>query len=109
MARGRARRALQRRGRAATRARDTGARATAGTLGRALPAGAADEPAERTGLIAPMHPRLADLADARVAIWGFGREGRAALAALRRYFPHKPLKVFCSEAEASSFAGAGAP
>src|SRR5262245_31446798 len=49
-----------------------------------------------------MHPRLADLADARVAIWGFGREGRAALAALRRYFPSKPLTLFCSEDEAVS-------
>lgn len=49
-----------------------------------------------------MSLRLADLADARVAIWGFGREGRAALAALRRYFPHKALTLFCNEAEAAS-------
>jgi UDP-N-acetylmuramoylalanine--D-glutamate ligase len=46
--------------------------------------------------------RLADLADARVAIWGFGREGRATLAALRRYFPRKDLTLFCSDAEAAA-------
>ncbi len=45
--------------------------------------------------------RLADLADARVAIWGFGREGRAALSALRHRFLDKPLTVFCNEREAS--------
>jgi UDP-N-acetylmuramoylalanine--D-glutamate ligase len=49
-----------------------------------------------------MSLRLADLADARVAIWGFGREGRAALAALRRRFPDKPIAVFCSAAEADA-------
>jgi len=44
--------------------------------------------------------RLADLAELRVAVWGFGREGRAALAVLRERFPQKMLTVFCSEAEA---------
>jgi UDP-N-acetylmuramoylalanine--D-glutamate ligase len=48
-----------------------------------------------------MSTRIADLADVRLAIWGFAREGRAALTALRRYFPHKPLTVFCSAAEAT--------
>jgi UDP-N-acetylmuramoylalanine--D-glutamate ligase len=48
-----------------------------------------------------MNLRLADLAYARVAIWGFGREGRATLAALRHYFPRKSLTVICSETEAS--------
>jgi len=47
---------------------------------------------------------LADLSSARVAIWGYGREGRAALAALRRRFPAKPLTLFCSPAEASTIA-----
>jgi hypothetical protein len=47
-----------------------------------------------------MSLRLVDLADARVAIWGCGREGRAALAVLRRRFPEKLLAVFCSAAEA---------
>src|SRR6478752_2297111 len=48
--------------------------------------------------------RLADLADARVAIWGYGREGRAALAALRRRFPAQPLTLFCGPTEASTIA-----
>jgi UDP-N-acetylmuramoyl-L-alanine---L-glutamate ligase len=45
--------------------------------------------------------RIADLADARVAIWGFAREGRASLAMLRERFPHKLLTVFCNEREAA--------
>jgi UDP-N-acetylmuramoylalanine-D-glutamate ligase len=49
--------------------------------------------------------RLAELKDARVAIWGYGREGRAALTALRRRFPDKELTLFCSEAEAKGIAG----
>lgn len=39
----------------------------------------------------------------RVAIWGYGREGQAALLALRRLFPHKPLGLFVSEAEAEAW------
>ena len=46
--------------------------------------------------------RLAELASARVAIWGFGREGRAALTALRERLPNQRITVFCSEAEASA-------
>ena len=38
--------------------------------------------------------RIADLADRRVAIWGFGREGRAALAALRSRLPQSQFTVF---------------
>ncbi len=53
---------------------------------------------------APAQLRLADLADARVAIWGYGREGRAALKELRRRFPSKPLTLFCSPAEALTVA-----
>jgi len=49
-----------------------------------------------------MNLHLADLADARVAIWGFGREGRAALAVLRQRFPDKVLTVFCSAGEADA-------
>ncbi|HEY2394757.1 MAG TPA: UDP-N-acetylmuramoyl-L-alanine--D-glutamate ligase [Rudaea sp.] len=49
-----------------------------------------------------MNLHLADLADARVAIWGFGREGRATLAMLRRRFPDKVLTVFCSASEADA-------
>ena len=48
----------------------------------------------------PAQLRLADLVDARVAVWGYGREGRAALAVLRRRFPSKALTLFCSPAEA---------
>lgn len=43
--------------------------------------------------------KLADLEHARVAVWGHGREGRAALAALRKRFADKPLALFCSEDE----------
>ena len=49
--------------------------------------------------------RLADLASVRVAIWGFGREGRAALAALRTRFPAKLLTVFGSVGEAPQSTG----
>ena len=44
--------------------------------------------------------RIADLADRDVAVWGFGREGKAALAALRSRLPQSHFKVFCSDAEA---------
>src|SRR5690242_6797874 len=43
-----------------------------------------------------------ELKTANVAIWGFGREGRAALAALRRRFPDKPLTLYCKHDEAES-------
>ncbi len=43
---------------------------------------------------------IAELAGKRVAIWGFGREGRATLMALRRRLPALVPTVFCSEAEA---------
>jgi UDP-N-acetylmuramoylalanine--D-glutamate ligase len=46
--------------------------------------------------------RIADLAGRRVAIWGFGREGRAAIAALRQRLPELPLTLFCSEAEVAA-------
>ena len=44
--------------------------------------------------------RIADLAGRRVAVWGYGREGRAALAALHARLPDLPVTVFCSQAEA---------
>jgi UDP-N-acetylmuramoylalanine--D-glutamate ligase len=50
--------------------------------------------------------RIADLAGRRVAIWGFGREGRAALAALQSRIPDSTFKVFCSDAEADGVRGA---
>jgi len=43
--------------------------------------------------------RIADLAGHRVAIWGFGREGRAALRVLRQRCPDQPFTVLCSAAE----------
>ncbi|MGO4702273.1 UDP-N-acetylmuramoyl-L-alanine--D-glutamate ligase [Dyella sp. 2RAB6] len=46
--------------------------------------------------------RIAELAGKRVAIWGFGREGRAAIAALRQRLPELPLTLFCSEAEVAA-------
>lgn len=46
--------------------------------------------------------RIADLAGRRVAVWGFGREGRAAIHALRRHAGGQPLTLFCSAAEAGA-------
>lgn len=46
--------------------------------------------------------RLAELAGRRVAIWGFGREGRAAIAAVRARLPSLPLTLLCSDAEAAA-------
>jgi len=46
--------------------------------------------------------RLAELANKRVAVWGFGREGRAALSVLRKHFPSQLLSVICSATEAAS-------
>ena len=44
--------------------------------------------------------RIAELAGKRVAVWGFGREGHAALAALQLRLPGQPVTLFCNEAEA---------
>ncbi|HUA82188.1 MAG TPA: UDP-N-acetylmuramoyl-L-alanine--D-glutamate ligase [Dyella sp.] len=43
--------------------------------------------------------RIAELAGKRVAIWGFGREGRAAIRAIRHRLPDLALALYCSEAE----------
>lgn len=43
--------------------------------------------------------RISELDGKRVAIWGYGREGRAALAALRWRLPGRPLTVFCKPEE----------
>jgi UDP-N-acetylmuramoyl-L-alanine---L-glutamate ligase len=45
--------------------------------------------------------RIAELAGQRVAIWGFGREGRAAIHALRKRLPDLSLALYCGEAEAA--------
>ena len=44
--------------------------------------------------------KISDLEGKRVAIWGYGLEGRAALAALRQNLPRQPVTVFCNRAEA---------
>ena len=46
--------------------------------------------------------RFAELEHASVAIWGYGREGRSVLAALRRRFPGKPLTLYCAPDEAEA-------
>src|SRR5574337_2029102 len=43
--------------------------------------------------------RLAELGNRRVAVWCFGREGRAALAALRERLPAQRFTLFCRPAE----------
>ncbi|MDF3982323.1 UDP-N-acetylmuramoyl-L-alanine--D-glutamate ligase [Luteibacter sp. PPL201] len=44
--------------------------------------------------------RWADLEGRRVAVWGFGREGRAALNALARHLPGQAVDLLCAPAEA---------
>lgn len=39
--------------------------------------------------------RISALEGKRVALWGFGREGKAAHTAIRRRFPRQPLTLFC--------------
>src|SRR4051812_34952460 len=46
--------------------------------------------------------KLADLATARIAIWGFGREGRSALKAIHSRFPDKMVTIYCNAEEAKS-------
>ena len=48
--------------------------------------------------------RLAELTGKRVAVWGYGREGRAALAVLARKFPDQTVTLFCSAKEAAEVA-----
>lgn len=43
--------------------------------------------------------RWTDLTGKRVAVWGYGREGRAVLCVLRERLPHQPFTLICSEAE----------
>ncbi len=43
--------------------------------------------------------RIADLAGKRVAIWGFGREGRLAIASLRQRLPGLAMTLFCAADE----------
>lgn len=48
--------------------------------------------------------RISQLDGQRVALWGWGREGRAAHAAIRARLPELPLTLFCSADEADSAA-----
>lgn len=45
--------------------------------------------------------RISQLEGRRVALWGWGREGRAAYAALRARLPGQALTLFCSPGEAA--------
>ncbi|WP_372015404.1 UDP-N-acetylmuramoyl-L-alanine--D-glutamate ligase [Pseudoxanthomonas sp. 10H] len=53
--------------------------------------------------------RVSQLEGSRVALWGWGREGRAAWRALRAALPSLPLTLFCNEAEAAEAAALGDP
>ncbi|HEX5754823.1 MAG TPA: UDP-N-acetylmuramoyl-L-alanine--D-glutamate ligase [Arenimonas sp.] len=53
--------------------------------------------------------RISALDGRRVAIWGYGREGRAAYAALRARLPQLPLTLFCSADEADAVRALGDP
>lgn len=46
--------------------------------------------------------RWAELAGRRVAVWGFGREGRAALTALARHLPGQRIDLHCTADEAGA-------
>jgi UDP-N-acetylmuramoylalanine--D-glutamate ligase len=43
--------------------------------------------------------KISKLEGKRVALWGWGREGRAAFAVLRERLPTLPLSLFCPAAE----------
>ncbi len=51
--------------------------------------------------------RISQLEGQRVALWGWGREGRAAWHAIRARLPALPLTLFCNEAEAVEAAALG--
>jgi UDP-N-acetylmuramoylalanine--D-glutamate ligase len=51
--------------------------------------------------------RISQLDGKRVALWGWGREGRAAWRVLRSRLPSQPLTLFCAPAEAEGAAALG--
>ncbi|TCT23551.1 UDP-N-acetylmuramoylalanine--D-glutamate ligase [Thermomonas haemolytica] len=53
--------------------------------------------------------RIADLAGRRVALWGWGHEGRAAYHTLRARLPAQTLTLFCDPAEAAQAAALNDP
>jgi len=52
-------------------------------------------------------PDIASLDGRKVALWGWGREGRAAYRAIRARLPSLPLTVFCSAEEAAEAVAVG--
>ena len=52
---------------------------------------------------------ISQLEGRRVALWGWGREGRAAWRAIRARLPGLPLSLFCDRAEAADAAALGDP
>ena len=53
--------------------------------------------------------RISELDDRRIALWGWGRESRAAYAALRSRWPTLTLTAICNEAEAACVRALGDP
>ncbi len=53
--------------------------------------------------------RISQLDGLRVALWGWGGEGRAAHQAIRAALPLQPLTLFCSADEATAAASVGDP
>jgi UDP-N-acetylmuramoylalanine--D-glutamate ligase len=53
--------------------------------------------------------RISQLEGQRVALWGWGREGRAAHTLLRGRVPALPLTLFCNAAEAAQAQALGDP
>ncbi len=53
--------------------------------------------------------RISELEGRRVALWGWGREARAAHAAIRSRLPSLLLTVICNEAEAADVRALGDP
>ena len=51
--------------------------------------------------------RISQLEGRRVALWGWGREGRAAHRAIRSRLPQLPLTLFCSADEAADAQATG--
>jgi UDP-N-acetylmuramoyl-L-alanine---L-glutamate ligase len=53
--------------------------------------------------------RISSLDGRRVALWGWGREGRAAYRALRRRLPTLPMTLFCGSGEIEEAHAQGDP
>lgn len=53
--------------------------------------------------------KISGLDGRRVALWGWGREGRAAYAAIRSRLPRLPLTLLCSAEEAAAVQAIGDP